>query len=155
MLTYSCHHPYVIPFFANLLSSYLHQMYMIMRCTLSFDKKCFRCGAIFLNSVTGWNWTIFWSWTRVCFDASLFLPETTVREPLHLGTRARCTSCPARSDFRSKCIRRSPFFRRNCIPSLNLIEMHGSEGLTSVHWSTRCSVLRNPSDGIAATWASP
>ena len=111
-----------------------------MRCTLSFDKKCFCCGAIFLNSVTGWNWTIFWSWTRVCFDASLFLPETG-REPLHLGTRARCTSCPRGSDFRSKCIRRSQFFRWNCIPSLNLIEMHGSEGLTSVHWSTRCALF--------------
>ena len=75
----------------------------------SFDKKCFCCGAIFLNSVTGWNWTIFWSWTRVCFDASLFLPETS-REPPHLKTRARCTSCPRGSDFRSKCIRRSQFF---------------------------------------------
>ena len=86
-----------------------------MRCTLSFDKKCFCCGAIFLNSVTGWNWTIFWSWTRVCFDASLFLPETS-REPLHLGTRARCTSCPRGSDFRSKCIRRSPIFPLNLHP---------------------------------------
>ena len=114
-----------------------------MRCTLSFDKKCFCCGAIFLNSVTGWNWTIFWSWTRVCFDASLFLPEIS-REPLHLGTRARCTSCPRGSDFRSKCIRRSQFFRWNCIPSLNLIEMHGSSGgsdlsalehkMCTVHW---------------------
>ena len=47
-----------------------------------------------------------------------------------------CISGPVRaallalrgSDFRSKCIRRSQFFRRNCIPSLNLIEMHGSSG---------------------------
>ena len=108
-------------------------------------------------------------WSRI-LPFYKILPETG-REPLHLGTRARCTSCPRGSDFRSKCIRRSPIFPLNLHPKSKSdrdARIRGSDlsalehkmctvhcALTSVHWSTRCSLLRNPSDGIAATRASP